>query len=607
MHHHLNDTSTPDLGSISSMQSSPTPSHAELITGSSKDNSTRQQQRSGTQTSQSRDTPAAQERAMLDTMSSSKQKDPAGPPRKLSKNPPPSLSQQTLKPRKSSFFQKISLAFRHKPSSDPPLRSPGPSTGSVQLRNHLQLRDDGAQNNEPENQFETVLDTQLGELKDNTKYLHSLFFNENSQEETYKKQESQHKILRPSYHVISKLSKSIWENIIQHLEPADACSLTLSSKLLLHTIGPGPIDALNLPQHRQQRIAFLLYLDKHLPMHLLCFLCASYHLRLNPGKEILKPAAVFNPLYNCPRALTEKFPRTRVTPRRNLPFGFAQLVIRAQRYGAQYGLPVDSLGRRWQEDTWSHQSRYAIIKSHLFMRVSSSCFVRGGMTESETRLLLYSREDYSPYFSACAHWRDGLLMPVCKCALSHVPAEPNLGGLQAVGKRIEDRMKQKVYDPSSIVILCENCRPMRRCPECPSEYLIEMKRMEDRSVSGGGFKRAMTVTRWADLGDGITPYSLEWKAVNGELPNHVRAEARKSVNSVLRDLGEVDGGHGSPIEENQVEEPPLVYDSFKKVGKRSISGIFESHLTEDTIPGQQMLSLNPRMEKHSDVDDPAWY
>lgn len=607
MHHHCNDTSTPDLGSIQSMQSSSTPSYSVSIAGPNKEASKQHWLGAGTQPSQSRDIPAAQERVMLDTMSSSKQKDPTGPPRKLSKNPPPSQPTQTLKPRKSSFFQKISLVFRHKASQDPPLRSPGPSTGSVQLRNHLQLRDDGAQNNEPENQFETVLDTQLGELKDNTKYLHSLFFDENTKEEAFKKQEAHRELLRPSDHVISKVPKSVWENIIQHLEPADACSLTLSSKLLLNSIGPGPIDALSLPSNRSHRIAFLLYLDKHLPMHLLCFLCASYHLRLNPGKEILKPAAVFNPLYNCPRALTEKFPRTRITPRRNLPFGFAQLVIRAQRYGPAYGLPIDSLGRRWQEDTWSHQSRFAIIKSHLFMRVSSSCFVRGGMTESETRLLLYSREDYSPYFSACAHWRDGLLMPVCKCALSHVPAEPTLGGLQAVGKKIEDRMKQKIYDPSSIVILCENCRPMRRCPECPSEYLIEMKRMEDRSVPGGGFKRAMTVTRWADLGDGITPYSLEWKAVNGELPNHVRVEARESVESVLRDLGEGEGGNGSPIEEKEVVEPPLVYDSFKKVGKRSISGIFESHLTEDTIPGQQMLSLNPRMEKHSDVDDPAWY
>lgn len=508
-------------------------------------------------------------------MSNSRQRDPTGPNKLRKKSSTANLAppQDTeVKRRKSSFFQKLSLAFRHKASPDPSLPSPGPSAGSVQLRNHLELRDDGAQNNEAENQYETVLDTQLGELKDNTKYLHSLFYDENAKEEAYhQRQKEGDQLLRPADHIISRIPKNVWENVIQYLEPSDACSVTLSTKLLLTTIGPGPVHALNLPASRSHRIQFLLYLDKHLPTHLLCFLCASYHLRLNPGSEVLKPAAVYNPLYNCPKALTEKFPRTRITPRRNLPFGFAQLVMRAHAYGPNYGLPIDSLARRWTEEAWSHQSRFAIIRGHLFMRVTSSVFVRGGLTSSEERLLLYSREDYTPYFSACHHWRDGLLMPICKCALSHVPAPIDLGGLHKVGRQIGDKMKARVDDLSSIVTLCENCRPMRRCPECPSEYLIEMKRMEDKKMEGGGFKRAMCVTRWADLGDGITPYCLEWAAINGEL---------------------------GPVRE---------YDSFRKVGKRAISGIFESHLTEDTIPGQPMLSLNPKMEKHSDVDDPAWY
>lgn len=510
-------------------------------------------------------------------MSSSGQKDPTLPPNKLRKKSSTSnlaaASGKEVKRRKSSFFQKLSLAFRHKSSNpDPPLRSPGPSTGSVQLRNHLELRDGRPQNDEPENQYETVLDTQLGELKDNTKYLHSLFYDENAKDEEYhqRQKEGDH-LVRPEDHVISKVPKNVWANVIEYLEPSDACALTLSTKLLLNTIGPDPNTFLNLPENRHHRIQFLLYLDKHLPMHLLCFLCASYHLRLNPGKEVLKPAAVYNPLYNCPKALTEKFPRTRITPRRNLPFGFAQLVMRAKTYGPEYGLPIDNLSRRWTEEAWSHQSRFAIIKDHLFMRVTSSVFVRGGLTSSEERLLLYSREDYTPYFSACSHWRDGLLMPVCKCALSHIPKPIDLGGLQKVGKQLGDKIHSRTDDLSSIVTLCENCRPMRRCPECPSEYLIEMKRMEDRKMEGGGFKRAMCVTRWADLGDGRTPYRAEWAAINGEL--------------------------------REGQE----YDSFKKVGKRAISGIFESHLTEDTIPAQPMLSLNPKMEKHSDVDDPAWY
>lgn len=132
--------------------------------------------------------------------------------------------------------------------------------------------------------------------------------------------------------------------------------------------------------------------------------------------------------------------------------------------------------------------------------------------------------------------------------------------------KIDDRLHKRVYDPDSLVTLCEECRPMRRCPECPSEYLIELKKMEERATNS--FKRAIMVTRWCDLGDGTSPASSEWAACNGE--------------------GDA-------------------YDSIKEIGKRAISGVFESHFTEDHIPGQRILSLNPKMEKHGDVDDPNWY
>jgi len=412
----------------------------------------------------------------------------------------------------------------------------------------------------------TLLDTQLGERRDNTQYLHSLVYQDGGTDDVYNPHTRRPEPLTPIDHITSHLPLGIWELILDYLSPADAASLAFSSKPLRRLLGPEPWNALNLPENFQFKIDFLIPMDQYLPNHLLCFLCASYHYRTELGHETLKPALVHNPIFNCPKALDLPFPRTRITPRRNLPFSFAQLVMRAHNYGPQYGIPLDSLARRWKEDHWSHQSQYAIIKGHLFMRVISSAFASGGLTPSEQRLLLYSRDDYSPYFSACAHWRDGLLMDLCKCALGHIPAPRDLGGLHAVSVKIDDRLHKRVYDPDSLVTLCEECRPMRRCPECPSEYLIELKKMEERATNS--FKRAIMVTRWCDLGDGTSPASSEWAACNGE--------------------GDA-------------------YDSIKEIGKRAISGVFESHFTEDHIPGQRILSLNPKMEKHGDVDDPNWY
>jgi hypothetical protein len=108
---------------------------------------------------------------------------------------------------------------------------------------------------------------------------------------------------------------------------------------------------------------------------------------------------------------------------------------------------------------------------------------------------------------------------------------------------------------------------MRRCPECPSEYLIEVKLCEDRA--DGRFKQAITVTRWTDLGDGKTPAGIQWAAING------RSEE---------------------------------YDSFQHehYAKRGIASIFEAAFTADTLPGQRVISLNPKQKKLGEKGN-GWY
>ena len=47
------------------------------------------------------------------------------------------------------------------------------------------------------------------------------------------------------------------------------------------------------------------------------------------------------------------------------------------------------------------------------------------------------------------------------------------------------------------------------------------------------------------------------------------------------------------------------YDSFKEIGKRAVSGVFESAFT-DTTPRQRILSANPEGLK-DDEDRGDWY
>ena len=203
------------------------------------------------------------------------------------------------------------------------------------------------------------------------------------------------------------------------------------------------------------------------------------------------------------------------------------------------------------------------------MRVVSSHVAEPALPPTAKRVLLYSQSDYWPYFSACAHWRDGELMEACKCALDHIPKPRQTAGLQGIEHKMKDKLAGRVFDPNAIASLCGKCQPMRRCPECPTEYLIEIKLTEDRSSPQSiYFRQAIIVTRWSDLGDGSTPTkSREWAACNGLCDD---------------------------------------YDSFKEIGRRAISSIFESAITPDTLPGQRVISMNPKGTKLGERGN-DWY
>ncbi|KAJ5454424.1 uncharacterized protein N7458_005380 [Penicillium daleae] len=419
-------------------------------------------------------------------------------------------------------------------------------------------------------QTHAQLDSQLGERRDYTTMIHTLGLLEvdDGFEPAHKDNERR----EPGEGDIAKLSPGVWRYIANFLNPADAASLAFASITLYRRLGTRPFMELKRLENSDHRLNFLIGLDESLPHHLLCFPCARYHRRTQEGQERLKPSHVVNPLFNCPNAQNSlnPQPRSRITHARTIPFSFVQLTMRAFRFGPQYGIQPQDLGRRWQRDDWSFTSRFYIHEGRLLMRVISQTFAAPGLTPSAMRLLLYSREDYWPYFSACAHWRDGELMPACKCALEHIPKPRETGGLQGLEHKVKDRLHGQRFDPNALTSLCGFCRPMRRCPECPSEYLIEVKLAEDKSDPRGTvFKQAIVVTRWTDLGDGTTPAGLQWGAINGKRDD---------------------------------------YDCFTHAhyAKRGIASVFEAAFTADTLPGQRVISMNPKKKKLGESGH-GWY
>ncbi|KAJ9626179.1 hypothetical protein H2203_003811 [Taxawa tesnikishii (nom. ined.)] len=388
----------------------------------------------------------------------------------------------------------------------------------------------------------SAIDKDTGERKDLTVLMHGLQHRESDESILYTEDALARR--KPGEPAVASLPSGLWQRISSLLSPRDAASLAYASKTLLWRLGYDPWDALALPENYQDRVEFLNSLQSTLPRHLFCFICAKYHLRIQPGLESLKATNVLNPLFDCPNAQVATLipPRTRITP--DAPS------------------PSPLITRRWKEpDTeWSHTSRFCVYNNHLLMRVVSTSFAGPNQTASSMRHLLYSREDYTPYFSMCAHWQDGELMTVCKCALGHIPK---------LRERIGTENVRFIAARPQVVTLCEFCRPMRRCPECPTEYLVELRLVEDKNDNFARFKQAIVVTRWADLGDGSTPMgSKEWAAING------------------------------------INTTP--YNSFIEIGRRAVSGCFESTIGGDHAPGQRLLSLNPKNEKKGEEGN-DWY
>ncbi|KAI9724270.1 MAG: hypothetical protein M1828_003694 [Chrysothrix sp. TS-e1954] len=325
-----------------------------------------------------------------------------------------------------------------------------------------------------------------------------------SNERLHDEQEAEHPVDIPELvTLMTTLPTELLLNIARYLDPFAAAHFCFSNRELSRRLGPECYPALDDPENRDAKLRFLSLMDISMPDHLLCPQCTTFHFRQHHSRALKADAIAHRPVVQCPRSLHA--PTARITADRKLRFLLAHSVMRSHRLGPKFGLPVQSLRHAWTTDIsawtcaykWSHKLRAIIDQDHLIIRVTSRATVQSNLTLCQKRLLLYSREDYSAMYSTCPHWTHGAtLASICRCALCHIPPGP--------GAR----------PPSQ----CAECRPLRRCTECATEYLVEVKLREDKSHPDQ-FRHAIVVTRWTDLGDVKDQNSEEWYAASEADPN----------------------------------------------------------------------------------------
>lgn len=291
---------------------------------------------------------------------------------------------------------------------------------------------------------------------------------------------------RGSVDMSLQLPSEVWHMIASYLPSESAASLALTSRTMRLYLGTTYWQRLSSEDNRAKRATFLEHMDDQLPDHVLCYRCAKYHYRRNREREH------WTQEYHHACPISEIGTGPQMTKYRVFPTELYQLTMRAHFYGVNFGIPLSALNRRWtsesSESGWRHHSRCAILDNHLFVKVQSIHWVEAKMSPSELRIVIAER--YGERFAHCKHIGQ-TFDRFCRCAVRHV---------RVSGIRASD---------------CADCRPLRRCAQCPTEYLVEIKLLEDRNALDPltRFRHALVVSRWSDLGNGSVA-SPEWLACN---------------------------------------------------------------------------------------------
>jgi hypothetical protein len=275
---------------------------------------------------------------------------------------------------------------------------------------------------------------------------------------------------------LMKLPAELLQMIIEYLSPADLACLALCNHTLLSRLGTG---SLMLPHedNEKHRELFLTRLAQDLPPYFLCYPCSRLHL----SKYVDPPGPAFQPRrrlrchYIDPgESLWESVKAHKRSSLYRFRFVHLQLAMKRHYHGCQHGISTESLA---------------------FSEVRSSC----DGDELTTLLSVDAR--------VCPQDRQAsLCLRVQHWAMLDDSMDQKLLLSKMQFMLICDHLE--VDDPKIIQIINES-RPSQlelfTCRSCNVDFQLEIRECGDRAL-------ALVITKWLDLGSGLTPKDPRWRA-----------------------------------------------------------------------------------------------
>ena len=248
---------------------------------------------------------------------------------------------------------------------------------------------------------------------------------------------------------------------------------------MLYRLGTQHFSDLDSRDQLDEKILFLIHLDKHLPKHVLCSKHGVFHLRsaLSYSMRADHDNHIFR--LKCQERHTY------------VDFATVQRACRSDVHGPAYGSRVShglTYSRYTDRRGWCRENAFVVNNGRFLVKSQRSVHIKD-IRRIVKQFDKHSGPNANDYFQiarkvpCCSHLDDELTY-LARCAIRHT----------SFGAGLQD------------IRQCEHCESTYRCAVCATEYAVEIKPSRRRKN-----QHMLVLTAWTDLGSGKTPRERLWR------------------------------------------------------------------------------------------------
>ena len=293
---------------------------------------------------------------------------------------------------------------------------------------------------------------------------------------------------------LTALPPELIRMITDHLSPSETACLALCNRLLIAVLGtevlsalqPGAAEEEEDGEEEGDREKFLMTLTRDLPTQYFCHECSRLHLQVSAGPPgpALQPRRRL-PCVASPR-ICELSSRLEAHPpsggcRYLLDFSHVQLAMKRHRHGPTHGVSTKSLA---YVEVYAPNKNQDTVPMTTLLSVEARIY-----PEPEHFCLRIQQWAVSKYADP-----DRLLSAVNFIRICCHVINLDFAISDLIWNKLEPHCSTIKGTVSSDVL---------RCNVCMLDYQVELRIFGDEGL-------AMVITKWLDLGAGLTPKDIRW-------------------------------------------------------------------------------------------------